>query len=104
MSLFTIVFAFILLSCFVSEVECWADFDKRVIPVIIGATVVALVLISVLTFQFIKDRHRSGYDRIWAQCQLVPQSICFINILMFIFVCGDTAKVLYISFLLFSAV
>ncbi|XP_044056292.1 lysosome-associated membrane glycoprotein 3 isoform X2 [Siniperca chuatsi] len=46
------------------EVECWADYNKRVIPIIVGATVVCLILIAVLTFLFIKDRHRQGYDRI----------------------------------------
>ncbi|XP_070688938.1 lysosome-associated membrane glycoprotein 3 [Pempheris klunzingeri] len=44
------------------EVECWADFNKRVIPIIIGATVVCLILIAVLSFLFIKDRRRQGYD------------------------------------------
>ncbi|XP_060934736.1 lysosome-associated membrane glycoprotein 3 [Limanda limanda] len=46
------------------EVECWADFNKRVIPIIIGATVVGLLLIAVLTFLVIKDRHRQGYDEL----------------------------------------
>ncbi|XP_034736535.1 lysosome-associated membrane glycoprotein 3 [Etheostoma cragini] len=44
-------------------VECWADFSKRAIPIIVGATVVGLFLIAVLTFLFIRDRHRrEGYD------------------------------------------
>ncbi|KAF3690605.1 Lysosome-associated membrane glycoprotein 3 [Channa argus] len=45
-------------------VECWADYSKDVIPIIIGATVVGLILIAMLTFLFIKDRRRQGYDRI----------------------------------------
>uniref|UniRef100_A0A3Q3LVQ7 Lysosome-associated membrane glycoprotein 3-like n=1 Tax=Mastacembelus armatus TaxID=205130 RepID=A0A3Q3LVQ7_9TELE len=45
-------------------VECWADFNKRIIPIILEATVVGLILITVLTFLFIKDRRRQGYDRI----------------------------------------
>ncbi|XP_029002670.1 lysosome-associated membrane glycoprotein 3 [Betta splendens] len=49
---------------FGKEFECWADFNKQVIPVIVGATVMGLALIAVLTFLFIRDRHRSGYDRI----------------------------------------
>ncbi|XP_030290487.1 lysosome-associated membrane glycoprotein 3 isoform X2 [Sparus aurata] len=44
------------------EIECWADFNKRVIPIIIGATVVGLILIAGLTYLFIKDRRRQGYD------------------------------------------
>ncbi|XP_039985375.1 lysosome-associated membrane glycoprotein 3 isoform X2 [Xiphias gladius] len=46
------------------EVECWADFNKRVIPIVLGATVLGLILIAVLTFLFIRDRHRQGYDRL----------------------------------------
>ncbi|XP_044217918.1 lysosome-associated membrane glycoprotein 3 [Thunnus albacares] len=45
------------------EVECWADFDKRVIPIMIGATVVTICLIAVLTYLFIRDRPRQGYNR-----------------------------------------
>lgn len=49
---------------FGKELECWADFNKRVIPIVIGATVVCLILIAVLTYLFIKDRRRQGYERI----------------------------------------
>ncbi|XP_073333027.1 lysosome-associated membrane glycoprotein 3 isoform X2 [Pagrus major] len=46
------------------EMECWADFNKRVIPIIIGATVLGLLLIAGLTYLFIKDRRTQGYDRL----------------------------------------
>ncbi|KAL1022472.1 hypothetical protein UPYG_G00028140 [Umbra pygmaea] len=47
------------------EVECWKDFLKRIIPIIIGATAVGLLLIAIVTFLIIRDRRRhSGYDRI----------------------------------------
>ncbi|XP_022624097.1 lysosome-associated membrane glycoprotein 3 [Seriola dumerili] len=46
------------------EVECWADFNKRVVPIVIGATVVGFILITVLTLLFIKDRRSQGYDRL----------------------------------------
>ncbi|XP_026200576.1 lysosome-associated membrane glycoprotein 3 isoform X2 [Anabas testudineus] len=49
---------------FGKEVECWADFNKRVIPIVIGATVVGLILIALLTFLFVRDRNRQGYDRL----------------------------------------
>ncbi|XP_041791454.1 lysosome-associated membrane glycoprotein 3 [Chelmon rostratus] len=45
-------------------VECWADYNKRVIPVFIGATVLGLILMAVLTHLFIRDRRRQGYDRL----------------------------------------
>ncbi|XP_056234258.1 lysosome-associated membrane glycoprotein 3 [Seriola aureovittata] len=46
------------------EVECWADFNKRVVPIVIGATVVGFILITLLTLLFIKDRRSQGYDRL----------------------------------------
>lgn len=46
----------------VSGVECWADYNKRVIPIIIGAVVVGLILIAALTYLFIRDQRRQGYD------------------------------------------
>ncbi|XP_047443535.1 lysosome-associated membrane glycoprotein 3 [Mugil cephalus] len=46
------------------EMECWADFNKRVIPIIIGAMVVGLILIALMTFLIIRDRRRQGYDRL----------------------------------------
>ncbi|XP_070816202.1 lysosome-associated membrane glycoprotein 3 [Chaetodon trifascialis] len=47
-----------------TEVECWADYNKRVIPICFGATVVGLILMVVLTYLFVKDRRRQGYDRL----------------------------------------
>ncbi|XP_054860852.1 lysosome-associated membrane glycoprotein 3 [Amphiprion ocellaris] len=47
-----------------AEVECWADFNKRLIPTILGATVVGLLLIAALTSLFIRDRRRHGYERL----------------------------------------
>ncbi|CAG5863283.1 lysosome-associated membrane glycoprotein 3 [Menidia menidia] len=46
------------------EVECWADFNKRTIPIIIGAVVVGIILIIVLSFLFIRDRRTRGYERL----------------------------------------
>lgn len=47
---------------YVSDVECWADFNKRIIPIIIGAVVVTVILIAVMTYMLIRDRRREGYD------------------------------------------
>lgn len=46
----------------VSEVECWADYNKRIIPIVIGAVVVGLILIAGLTYLFIRDYRRQGYE------------------------------------------
>ncbi|KAJ7992867.1 hypothetical protein DPEC_G00266510 [Dallia pectoralis] len=47
------------------EVECWGDFLRRIIPIILGSAVVGLVLIGILIFLVIRDRRRhSGYDRL----------------------------------------
>lgn len=45
-------------------VECWADFNKRIIPIIIGAVVLGLLLIAVVSFLIIRDRRRPGYERL----------------------------------------
>ncbi|XP_029939344.1 lysosome-associated membrane glycoprotein 3 [Salarias fasciatus] len=47
-----------------TELECWADYNKRVIPIVIGAVVVGLLLIAMLTFLFIKDRRTQDYERL----------------------------------------
>uniref|UniRef100_A0A8C6SZS4 Lysosome-associated membrane glycoprotein 2-like luminal domain-containing protein n=1 Tax=Neogobius melanostomus TaxID=47308 RepID=A0A8C6SZS4_9GOBI len=44
------------------EVECWADYNKRVIPIIIGAAVVGLLLIALITYLVIRDRRRTEYE------------------------------------------
>uniref|UniRef100_UPI0037E96E0D lysosome-associated membrane glycoprotein 3 n=1 Tax=Semicossyphus pulcher TaxID=241346 RepID=UPI0037E96E0D len=49
---------------FGKEVECWADYNKRVIPIIIGSVVVCIILIAVITYLFIKDRRTDGYERL----------------------------------------
>lgn len=53
------------LSCLpVSEVECWADYNKRIFPIVAAAVVVGLVLIAALTYVFIRDNRRQGYNRL----------------------------------------
>ncbi|XP_041647939.1 lysosome-associated membrane glycoprotein 3 [Cheilinus undulatus] len=47
---------------FGKEEECWADYTKRVVPIIIGAVVVCIVLVALVTFLFIRDRRIQGYD------------------------------------------
>ncbi|XP_020780932.2 lysosome-associated membrane glycoprotein 3 [Boleophthalmus pectinirostris] len=44
------------------EVECWADYNKRVIPIVIGAVIVGLLLIALLTYVIMRDRRRTGYE------------------------------------------
>ncbi|KAG9266910.1 lysosome-associated membrane glycoprotein 3 [Astyanax mexicanus] len=41
--------------------ECWADYNKRILPIILGAVAVGLILISVLIFVLTRDRH-GGYE------------------------------------------
>ncbi|XP_069009629.1 lysosome-associated membrane glycoprotein 3 [Embiotoca jacksoni] len=43
-------------------VECWADFNKRAIPIIVVAVGVGLILIAALTCLFVKDRRVQGYE------------------------------------------
>lgn len=48
-----------------SEVECWADYNKRIIPIVVGAVVVGLLLIAGLTYLFIRDNRSRGYESLW---------------------------------------
>lgn len=47
-----------------TEVECWADYNKKIIPIISVAAVVCLTLIIALSFLVIRDRRRVGYERL----------------------------------------
>uniref|UniRef100_A0A3B4BML0 Lysosome-associated membrane glycoprotein 2-like luminal domain-containing protein n=1 Tax=Periophthalmus magnuspinnatus TaxID=409849 RepID=A0A3B4BML0_9GOBI len=44
------------------EVECWADYNKRILPIIIGGVIVGLLLIALLTYVIVRDRRRTGYE------------------------------------------
>ncbi|KAF7202780.1 lysosomal associated membrane protein 3 [Nothobranchius furzeri] len=46
------------------EDECWADFNKRTVPIIIGSIIVSLILCIMLSFLFIRDHRRPGYERL----------------------------------------
>lgn len=64
--LFLYFYILLHLSCLpVSEVECWADYNKRIIPIVIGAVVVGLILIAGLIYLFIRDNRRQGYESLW---------------------------------------
>ncbi|XP_051549626.1 lysosome-associated membrane glycoprotein 3-like [Myxocyprinus asiaticus] len=49
---------------FGKEVECWADFNKRMIPIILGAVAAAICLIAILTFLLIRERRGQGYEQL----------------------------------------
>ncbi|KAM6921113.1 lysosome-associated membrane glycoprotein 3 [Xenentodon cancila] len=45
-------------------VECWPDFNRRIFPHIIRTVLVGLVLITLLSLLLIRERRRSGYERL----------------------------------------
>uniref|UniRef100_A0A3Q2GJR7 Lysosomal associated membrane protein 3 n=1 Tax=Cyprinodon variegatus TaxID=28743 RepID=A0A3Q2GJR7_CYPVA len=49
---------------FGKEDECWADFNRRAIPIIIGSIVLGFILSAVLSFLIIRDRHPPTYERL----------------------------------------
>ncbi|XP_037401482.1 lysosome-associated membrane glycoprotein 3 [Pygocentrus nattereri] len=49
---------------FGKEVECWADYTKRIIPIVLGAVVVGIILIAVLVFVLTRERRGQGYERL----------------------------------------
>uniref|UniRef100_A0A3P9QH02 Lysosomal associated membrane protein 3 n=1 Tax=Poecilia reticulata TaxID=8081 RepID=A0A3P9QH02_POERE len=49
---------------FREEDECWADFNHRAVPIIIGSIATGVVLSVVLSFLIIRDRRAPGYERL----------------------------------------
>ncbi|KAI4898874.1 hypothetical protein NFI96_012679 [Prochilodus magdalenae] len=45
---------------FGKEVECWSDYTKRIIPIVLGAVAVGVLLIAVLVYVLTRDRQ--GYE------------------------------------------
>ncbi|XP_051550522.1 lysosome-associated membrane glycoprotein 3-like [Myxocyprinus asiaticus] len=46
------------------KAECWVDFNKRMIPIILGAVAAAICLIAILTYVLVRERHRQGYEQL----------------------------------------
>lgn len=51
-------------SDFISEVECSADYNKRMIPIILGAVAAAICLIAILTYLLVRERRGQGYEQL----------------------------------------
>ncbi|KAK2907257.1 hypothetical protein Q8A67_006242 [Cirrhinus molitorella] len=49
---------------FGKEVECWDDYNKRMIPIILGAVAVAICLIAILTYVLVRERRNQGYEQL----------------------------------------
>ncbi|XP_056123833.1 lysosome-associated membrane glycoprotein 3 [Rhinichthys klamathensis goyatoka] len=49
---------------FGKEVECWADYNKRMIPIVLGAVAAAVCLIAVLTYVLVRERRGRGYEQL----------------------------------------
>ncbi|XP_048832736.1 lysosome-associated membrane glycoprotein 3 [Brienomyrus brachyistius] len=49
---------------FGKENECWPDYVKRMVPVILGGTGVGLCLIGILSWLLVRERRTQGYQRI----------------------------------------
>ncbi|XP_016423567.1 lysosome-associated membrane glycoprotein 3-like [Sinocyclocheilus rhinocerous] len=49
---------------FGKEVECWEDYNKRMIPIILGAVAAAVCLIAILTYVLVRERRGQGYEQL----------------------------------------
>ncbi|XP_073699840.1 lysosome-associated membrane glycoprotein 3 [Garra rufa] len=49
---------------FGKEVECWDDYNKRMIPIILGAVAAAVCLIAILTYVLVRERRSQGYEQL----------------------------------------
>ncbi|KAI5609825.1 lysosome-associated membrane glycoprotein 3 [Silurus asotus] len=49
---------------FGKEVECWADYTKRIIPIVVGAVVAGIILIAILVYVLMRERRSQGYEQL----------------------------------------
>ncbi|GAA6111437.1 lysosome-associated membrane glycoprotein 3 [Tachysurus ichikawai] len=49
---------------FGKETECWADYTKRIMPIVVGAVVAGIILIAVLVYVLKRERRGHGYDQL----------------------------------------
>ncbi|XP_017333422.1 lysosome-associated membrane glycoprotein 3 isoform X2 [Ictalurus punctatus] len=49
---------------FGEETECMADYTKRIIPIVVGAVVAGIILISVLVYVLMRERRSQGYEQL----------------------------------------
>ncbi|XP_027014543.1 lysosome-associated membrane glycoprotein 3 [Tachysurus fulvidraco] len=49
---------------FGKETECWADYTKRIMPIVVGAVVAGIILIAILVYVLKRERRGHGYDQL----------------------------------------
>ncbi|KAK2869307.1 hypothetical protein Q7C36_001178 [Tachysurus vachellii] len=49
---------------FGKETECWADYTKRIMPIVVGAVVAGIILIAILVFVLKRERRGHGYEQL----------------------------------------
>ncbi|XP_059399481.1 lysosome-associated membrane glycoprotein 3-like isoform X2 [Carassius carassius] len=49
---------------FGKEVECWEDYSKRMIPIILGGVAAGVCLIAILTYVLVRERRGRGYEQL----------------------------------------
>lgn len=48
----------------IAEMECWADYTKRIMPIVVGAVVAGIILIAILVYVLLRERHSQGYEQL----------------------------------------
>lgn len=64
----------IIIFLFAAETECWADYAKRIMPIVVGAVVAGIILIAVLVFVLKRERRGRGYEQLWVWSTSKPQT------------------------------
>ncbi|KAM9461921.1 lysosome-associated membrane glycoprotein 3-like [Clarias gariepinus] len=49
---------------FGAETECWQDYMKRIVPIVVGAVIAGIILTAVLVFVLRRERRSQGYEQI----------------------------------------
>lgn len=46
----------------ISDFECWEDYIRRIVPIILGAIAVGVALIAVVSYLVIREYRNRGYE------------------------------------------
>ncbi|KAG7327437.1 hypothetical protein KOW79_009043 [Hemibagrus wyckioides] len=52
------------MNTFGKETECWADYTKRILPIVVGAVVAGIILCAILVYVMKRERRGQGYEQL----------------------------------------
>lgn len=55
---------FIIILPIITDMECWADYTKRILPIVVGAVVAGIILSAILVYVIKRERRGQGYEQL----------------------------------------